>query len=308
MRRSDRTFALAVAALLAVIPLAWWGLLRAPDVRPLQPERPVRAPDAGPATPELRLGTISGHVQLRHADGGWQDADGGEALEANDGVRTGDGSSALLTGGEAWEVKMEPGTEVSLEELSASISRLLLESGMAHAQVREGARHTFEVRAAGSDAVASTDGGSFSIATNGKGTVAVATEHGEVMLTARGTVVLLRPGLRSMVLPGRAPTQPEPIPATLLLKVGFPTRAAINTPRIVIVGISEPGTLVEVMGHAVLSDEGGHFAVPILLKEGRNRLEVQARSAGGVVSTRSREVELDTTVLGPVIDPSSLWK
>jgi hypothetical protein len=146
------------------------------------------------------------------------------------------------------------------------------------------------------------------MATNGKGTVAVASQLGEVMLTARGTVVVLRQGLRSAVLPGRAPTQPEPIPPTLLLKVGFPSRPTINTPRITIVGISEPGTLVQVMGHAVLSDEGGHFSSPILLKEGLNRIEVRAQSAGGVVSTRSRDVELDTTVLGPVIDSRSLWK
>lgn len=310
MTSGTRRFVLLAVAIAAVVPASYWVFLRAPEVVPPPTMVVPTVPDAGLllAPVELRLGAISGHVQLRHGDAGWQDADGGEALATNDGVRTDDGSYALLIGGEYWDVKMESGTEVSLGELSASISRLLLESGMAHAEVHSQARHTFEVRAAGSDAIASTDGGTFTMATNGKGTVAVATENGEVVFSAAGRVVLVRTGQRSVSNPGQPPQPPTPIPNSLLLKVSFPAKKTINTPKIVIVGTAEPGSLVEVMGHSSVTDEVGRFAVPIGLKEGRNTITVKAQSAGGQRTTSSRAVELDTTVTGPVIDPKSLWK
>ena len=66
----------------------------------------------------------------------------------------------MLVGGQAYEVEMESGTEVKVDELTDSISRVLLENGMATATVKGASRHLFEVRAAGSDAKARTrDGG-----------------------------------------------------------------------------------------------------------------------------------------------------
>lgn len=311
MTSGTRRFVMMAVAIVAAVPASYWFFLRGSEAVVVTPPLAVLAtsPDAGALLPvELRLGSISGHVQVRHGDAGWQDADGGEVLATNDGVRTDDGSYALLIGGEFWDVKMESGTEVSLGELSASISRLLLESGMAHADVHSGQHHTFEVRAAGSDAIASTDGGTFTMATNGQGTVAVATENGEVVFSAAGRVVLVRTGQRSLSNPGQPPQPPTPIPNSVLLKVNFPVKKTINTPKIMIVGNAEPGSLVEVLGHSSVTDEVGHFAVPIGLKEGRNSITVKAQSAGGARSTTSRTVELDTTVSGPVIDPKSLWK
>lgn len=303
-------FSLLLLAIAAMVPLAWWLFLSDPPKQPpLVVPAPVAVVDAGPKAVEIRLGEVKGTVQIRRgADGGWQDAKPGDPLLPSDGVRTTDGSYAVLVGGETWEVKMEPGTEVGIGDLKESITKLLLESGMAKATVKGGGRHTFEVRAQGSDATATTDGGVFTIASNGKGTVAVGAESGEVAFSGAGRVVIVRAGQQSIVQqPGQAPTTPMTIPSSLLLKVAMPTRKTINTPRLMLKGDVAPGSMVEVQGRIVTVDDKGHFEVPISLKEGKNALNVQARSVGGIEAKSSGTVELDTTVKAPTIDPG-LWK
>ena len=303
-------FTLILIAIAAMVPLAWWLFLSDPPPGPphVIALPPSAAVDAGPRPVEIRLGELTGTVQIRKGlDGGWQDAKPGDALLPSDGVRTTDGSYAVLVGGETWEVKMEPGTEVGIGELKESITRLLLESGMARATVKGAGRHTFEVRAQGSDATASTDGGVFTIASNGKGTVAVGTQSGEVSFGGAGRVVIVRAGQQSIVKPGQPPSAPITIPSSLLLKVSLPSRKTINTPRLLLKGDVQPGAMVEVQGKIVTVDDRGHFEVPISLKEGRNGLSVKARSVGGTEAKASGSVELDTTVKAPTIDPG-LWK
>jgi Glucodextranase, domain B len=308
MSGGTRQFIAGVLAIAAVIPVAWWVLLREPAPRPVIVESaPPR--DAGPGLIELRLADVVGSVQVRHGlDGGWEAAKAGQSLAPNDGVRTGDGSYALLVGGEYWDVKMEPGTEVGLGELSASISRLLLEAGMAHARVHGSGRHTFEVRAAASDAQASSDGGAFTMATNGRGTVALGTESGEVFFAGQGRVVIVRAGQSSVVAPGHAPSEPAPVPRSLLLKVALPGRTTLNTKVITVTGKSEPGALVEVQGRVVTTGNDGTFSTKLNLEEGPNHVEIKAQGVGGVANQSRHELELDTTVSAPVIDPSKLWK
>ena len=307
---SRARFAALLIAIAAMVPLAWWLFLSEPASQPplVKVQPPLQVVDAGARPVEIRLGELTGSVQIRHGlDGGWQDAKPGDALLPSDGVRTTDGSYAVLVGGETWEVKMEPGTEVGIGDLNESISRLLLESGMARATVKGQGRHTFEVRAQGSDATASTDGGVFTIASNGKGTVAVGTESGEVSFAGAGRVVIVRAGQQSIVRPGEAPSTPITIPSSLLLKVSMPMKKTINTPKLVLKGDVQPGAMVEVQGRIISVDDKGHFEVPVSLKEGKNALSVRARSVGGLEAKSAGLVELDTTVKAPTIDPG-LWK
>jgi hypothetical protein len=305
---SQRTLSgLGLLAIFAVIPLGWLLFLKEPvQTPPVVPPLVLEAPDAGPRAVEIHLGEVSGSVQIRRGlDGGWQVAKSGDVLNPSDGVRTTNGSYAVLVGEETWEVKMEPGTEVGIGELKASISRLLLESGMAKATVKGGGRHTFEVRAANSDAVASTDGGVFTIASNGRGTVAVGTESGEVAFAGGGRVLIVRAGQQSIVRPGQAPTEPTSIPSSLLLKVALPSQKTINKSKLTVKGDVEPGSMVEVQGQVITVDAKGHFEVPVSLKEGANSLSVRARGVGGTEAKASGTVEVDTVVKAPTIGP--LW-
>jgi hypothetical protein len=308
-KRSSLPFALGLLAILAIIPLAWLLLLREPPPPPLPPiPPPVIRSDAGPLARELELADVSGIVEIhRGLDGGWEPAAPGAKLSPSDGVRTANGSHAVLVGDEYWEVKMEPGTEVGVGELSESISRLLLERGMARAQVKGRGRHLFEVRAAASDAVASTDGGVFTVATNGQGTVAVGAESGEVVFSGGGRVVIVRAGQQSSMKPGQAPSDPEPIPPSLLLKVALPAKQMLNTPKVVVKGTVQPGAMVELQGAVVQVDDRGQFQTTVTLEEGKNQIVVRAKGVGGNSSASVHELELDTTVKAPVID-QNLWK
>jgi len=308
-KRRNLPFVLGLVAILLSVPIAWRLFLSEPDaVGVTPPPSPVaiQAVAAGPKKTELKLTQVTGQVQIKRAMGEWADAKDGDTLNPSDGVRTADGSYAVVVGGEYWEVKMDPGTEVEIGELSESISKLLLESGMARATVKGSGRHTFEVRAAKGDAVARTDGGVFTIASNGNGTVAVGTQEGAVEFVGKGRVVIVRAGQQSIVRPGQAPSEPVSIPSSLLLKVALPGRSVVNKSKLVVVGTTEPGARVEVGGHMVKADEKGRFETTLKLKEGRNAIDVKGHSVGALDATSTHSIELDTTVRKTTID-KNLW-
>jgi hypothetical protein len=303
--RSRAPFIAGLAALAAFAAAASWLMLRGDPPPP--PRVAVVTPPVEPdKVPELKLSELTGTVEVKSPNGEWHVAQKGDVLKPSDGVRTQDGSYAVLVGGEYWEVKMESGTEVEVGELSSSISRLLLGSGMAHATVRGGGRHSFEVKATKGDALARTDAGTFTISSNGEGTVAVGTEEGSVELVGKGRVVIVRAGQRSVVLPGQAPTEPVQVPGSLLLKVSLPAVTLTNKTKMTLVGQTEPGARIEVAGHVVKVDATGHFTTPLHLEEGQNPIGVRALSVGGVEATSKHSVELDTQVRKVTVDPN-LW-
>ena len=203
---------------------------------------------------------------------------------------------------------MTPGTEVSVEELTDSLSRLLLGNGMATARVRTGsAKQTFELKAAGSDAVARTDTGTFSMSNNGQGTVAVGTQDGEVAFVGQGKVVIVRAGQQSIVRPGQGPSDPTPLPSSLLLKVQWPATGTLRRRTLVVSGQSEPGTRLEVAGQPLTPDAEGRFTQSVTLREGTNTLQVRAEGVGGVSQAEQRQVVVDTTPPRVGLD-ADLWK
>ena len=202
---------------------------------------------------------------------------------------------------------MTPGTEVSVEELTDSLSRLMLGNGLATARVRGGAKQTFELKAAGSDAVARTDAGTFSVSNNGEGTVAVGTQEGEVAFVGKGRVVIVRAGQQSIARPGQAPSDPTPLPSSLLLKVQWPAAGTLRKRSVVLAGQSEPGTRLEVAGQPVSPDAEGRFRQTVELREGRNDVLVRVQGVGGTTHTERRQVVVDTTPPRVGLDPG-LWK
>jgi hypothetical protein len=194
-----------------------------------------------------------------------------------------------------------------VEELTDSLSRLLLGNGMATARVRGGAKQSFELKAAGSDAVARTDAGTFSMSNNGQGTVAVGTQEGEVAFVGQGKVVIVRAGQQSIVRPGEAPSDPTPVPASLLLKVQWPAAGTLRKRTLIVAGQSEPGTRLEIAGQPLTPDAQGRFEQKIELKEGANTLQVRAQGVGGTSQEAHRQVVVDTTPPRLGLDPG-LWK
>jgi Glucodextranase, domain B/FecR protein len=292
-KRSNLGFIVALLALLGTIPLAWKLFLSGEAVKPPPPQ--VAVADSGHEGPvKITLSEVQGEVEIRDAtaDGGWRAAKAGDELKSSAGVRTKDGAMAVMVGGERWEVRIEPGTEVEVGELSDSISRLLLANGMAHAKVKGGNRHAFEVKATQGDAVARTDAGVFSISHNGEGTVAVGTQEGEVEFLGKGKVVIVRAGQGSIIHPGQAPSEPAPLPSSLLLKVNFPKDRESRQAKVVITGTTVPGSVVTVEGKNARVDAEGNFKAPLTLQEGQHRLDVRAVSVGNQTATESGDYKV----------------
>lgn len=294
-RRGSRSFYVLVALILLALPVGWFVFLSRPELPPAPPPPPVPVVEA-PKAVELKIAEVQGTVEVRQPDGTWAAVEQGASLKDSDAVRTLDGSVAVLVGGESWEVRMEPGTEVSVDELTASISRIMLQSGMATARVKGQGKHSFEVRAAGSDAVAKTASGEFAITNNGEGTVAIGTRDGEVEFSGSGKVVIVRAGQQSIVRPGEAPSAPTSVPSSLLLKVNWPKSTVLTRKRVVIAGETLPGSHVLIGGKVVRADANGHFSQNVTLSEGRNKLEVNAISVGGTRSTSDADLKVDTRV------------
>jgi len=261
----------------------------------LQDAPPSTLEAAVPGKPvELKVTRVEGTVEIRRASGQWGQVKAGDTLQPSDGVRTGEGSTAILSGGDQYEVSLEPQTEVAVDELTDSISRVMLGNGMATAKVKAG-KHVFEVHARNSDAVARTRQGTFAISNNAMGTVAVGTREGEVEFAGRGKTVIVRAGQESLVRPGEAPSDPIALPSSLLLKVDWPAGKILTKADVVVSGHSEPGTIVIVQGHHAPVNAKGDFLVHLKgLKDGKVPLKVKAQSVSGLQQEEEQEVRIDT--------------
>jgi uncharacterized cupin superfamily protein len=245
--RRQTPFIVGLLLILAALPLGYFLFLRPPPAPPPAPPKPpelvpVEVVEPAEKPMQMELSEVSGTVEVRRDGGQWEVVKAGTVLRPSDAVRTRDGSSAVLTRGEDVGVTMHPGTEVSVQELSSSLSRMVLGSGMATAVVRPGKRQTFEIKAVGSDAVARTGEGTFTMSNDGAGTVAIGTREGEVSFLGGGKVVIVRAGQQSVVKPGTSgPSEPAPIPSSLLRKVQWPA-VRQNHNEITVQGEAEPGS------------------------------------------------------------------
>ena len=308
-RRRSTPFLIGLVAILAALPLGYFLFLHQPPPPPPPPvvEAPPTPtpPKKGPV--QLELKEVRGTVEVRRGKGEWRTVGVGEALRPADAVRTRDGSYAVLIGGEAVEVRMEAGTEVSVEALTDSLSQLLLGNGMTTVRIKPGAGHTFELKATGSDAQARTEGGTFTVSSNGAGTVALATLLGEVSFSGQRKVVIVRAGQQSIIRPGQGPTAPTSIPSSLLLKVNWPARPTVTRRQLVVSGQTEPGSHVDVAGQRVPTDDEGRFSHPLALQEGANSVQVRALSVGGLRQENQRALTVDTTPPGKVTVDPRMW-
>lgn len=294
-RKNTLVFVAVAALILLAIPVGYLVFLREPELPP-----PPVFVDAGvpeEKIAELKLSDIQGEVEIRTAKGEWKKAEKGQTLKASDAVRTKDGSYAVLVGGEAYEVRMEAGTEVSIDDLTSSITKLMLESGMATASVRKGSGQTFEVRASGSDAVARTQGATFAMSNNGQGTVAVGSKEGEVEFSGKGKVVIVRAGTQSFMTPEHGPSDPGQIPGSLLLKLNVPgAGSTIRKRKIQVTGVAEPGAHIEIQGRTVRTDAKGTYKTTVELAEGSNTVKARVLTVGGASTEKSESVTVDSRV------------
>lgn len=288
-----KRLAVACAIVLALV-LAGYGLYRLFLAK--EPTAPPAPPDAGvEQARRVKVVSVAGRVEKRRGDAPWTPVKTGDDMRQDETIRTSDDGKATLDVGEIAMVEVSARSEFTVRELSETASRVRLEEGRLAANVHGRGESTFKVEARGSDAVAETKQGEFSMLTTGKGQVSVATKKGRVRLSAKNKTVEVTEGTQSVVLPEQQPQAPEPIPPSLFLKVAKPRTRVQREKETVIKGTTTPGAVVSINGVYAQADEEGQFEATVALSEGKNKITVEAKDASGHrEKTALPEITLDT--------------
>lgn len=257
--------------------------------------------DGGGTPARAAIVDVRGLAQKRQPDGRWTPVAAGEQLTLDDAVRTLGGGAMLVRLGNAVQVRLTPHTEVTIRELTERASRVRIEEGRIVAEVNPQGKTVLRVEAKGSPATAEANSGSFSMISDGRGQVAVATTAGSVRLSAAGTAVEVPAGQAARVEGQAAPSAPVAIPRALFLKVAAPQREIQRERETTITGTTTPGSLVRVGGQVAQVDTKGQFKIKVPLKEGSNSIDVQVTDVAGnerqekippiVVDTREPAIE-----------------
>jgi len=249
--------------------------------------------------------SVDGAVQL-WVDGRWSPVEKGQALTASDRLRTVEGATAEISLGPTVRVHVADRTELSIGQISESLSRVRLEDGRLASVVEGSEGFRFRVEVQGSDAVAETEAGEFAVLKRGESPVTVASKVGTVSLKAGGRSVELESGQQSIVYPGEAPTPPARMPASLLLKLGRPPTAKLRNPELKVVGTATPGSSVTISGQLARVGADGTIAQTVRLDEGVNVVEVTVEDVfGRRRSERLPRVVVDSTA--PPVSGEVVW-
>ena len=223
---------------------------------------------------------VQGEAERRRADGSWETIDASSSLAADDVIRTGEGATMELSVGPSVLVRVAEATELTLGEVSRSLSRIELADGRLASVVDADSGYRVRVEVRDSDAAAESDGGAFSILSRSRGPVAVAASAGTVSLSSGGEEVKLRSGELSVAERGQAPSAPEPVPTSLFLKLAQGVSVGPGQAEVEVVGTTVPGAVVRVAERST-SSRGGAFKQRVVLREGQNAITVEVEDALG---------------------------
>jgi len=269
---------------------------RPPPPPPVVPDAAVAQaagePDAGHGA-TAHVGVIIGTVEVRRAEtANWSPVREGDELGSQDAVRTGD-EARLEIDYENIKIRVHERSELKLQTISKSGVRGRLR-GQADTEVPSG-HGVVELEAEGSDAVARTEGGAFSMTADGQGVVAVGTSSGWASLSAEGESIQVPAGMISVV-PGKGkPKKPAQALRNVLLSVTWPERDETNQKTYPVSGQVEPGARVTVGGQAIRVDEHGRFKANVALRQGKQRVGVVATDVLGRKKRNDRQVLYDPT-------------
>ena len=238
------------------------------------------ASDARTSTESVVVGAIEGRLERKALDGTWQAVLVGDSVSKDDALRTiGEGSSAVLEIG-LDGTQIELAGECTVPTLTTELSTVKIIDGRVAARVTPFGESTVRVEAHGSDAVAETSDGDFSVLSTGGGSVAVASRRGSVAVSAAGKTVAVEAGEQTLVVDKGPPSPPTTLSPSLLLKVGKTARQ-LRVRETLVRGTTTPGAIVSVGGVRVQADAKGEFATMVALREGHNRFRVVVEDALG---------------------------
>ncbi len=233
-------------------------------------------------TGQVRVASVVGVVEVRRDDGEWVRLEPGRELSEGDEVRTADFSQAILRPKQGATLTLTPNTTFTIGDETPEVSRFTLGVGRVSADVERRRERTFEFDSATGGARADTRGGEFHLVADGEGLLGVVTQRGEVGLSAEGERVVVPAGRQAVAMPGRAPSQPLPIPQEVFLQVEWPEERT-EEERVKVAGQTDVGARVRLGERRVTVGHDGTFEVEVPLSEGENRLVVLAEDGAGNV-------------------------
>jgi hypothetical protein len=291
---------LLATVLVAMLVAAGWWLMPRQTQAPSETQTQSRTQTR---TRTLTVTAVSGRAERKKASGPASPLKIGDVLSPDEVLRTLDGGTVALAIGEDASIEVADDTEVSLGELTDTLSRLTLAGGRVKARVHGREQATLEVEAPGASAVASSRDGEFSVLARGSHAV-VASERGQVRITAQSKSVLIGAGQLSTVERSQAPSAPSAIPATLFLKLGKPRALTQREKQTEVKGETAPGAIVSVGGVRIAVGADGTFGATVPLAEGENDVQVvsedvlgrRERAPFGKITVDSRAPEVRSQV------------
>jgi hypothetical protein len=266
---------------------------------------PVAAPQPAAAGPAFTLVASKGVVEVRRGQGGpWATAQVGDRLSQSDAVRTNDDGEADLQS-DSVKIRVQQRSHFTVKTLNEKLVRAQL-TGRMESDVAEG-QAALEVESESSKAVARSEGGRFTVVSDRRGVVAVASVTGSVDLSSAGKSVKVNAGEVSHSKPGVAPTAAKKALRKVLLAVDWPGQTETRERTFKVGGKVEPGTQVSVGDQVVDVAPDGSFEADVQLRRGKQKLAVTAVDVAGRKKVVTSTVTVDDRAPDVRVTREKLW-
>lgn len=247
-----------------------------------------------PSKPKaLEVLEVKGDVSVVGATGESSSLANGGRVLPGERVQTGADGEAILRGAGSSTITVSERSNVTVDGVLDGVARISVQEGFVRSRVKQGEGAGVEMRGGRDAASVLTRGGDVSVGVDAGGNLAVATLDGTASLSHGGTTRELAAGQTAFVAGGKV--EVGEVPTSLLLKVAWPdagrtrdsaTKVSVTLPK---------GSTALVNGAPVTVGEDGTGTATVMLKEGDNKLTLQARDvAGNAHEEESGVIVLDT--------------
>lgn len=294
-----------LVALLLVAVLVQRTALVAPAPPGLQSESVALAQPAvtDEQPPSAEVQEVHGLVEVQQPGGGWRALRSREQLNVDDVIRTAGGAHASLRLGKNVRVHVAEATTLSIEQVSATLSKVSLDDGRVVSKVEGDGDFRFRVEIRNSNAIAETAFGEFGVLQRGSSPAAVAAKSGDVELRGKHGKVRIGAGEMSQVSATTAPSAPSKILSSLYLKFA-PTPQVSRKKSVALEGTTLPGASVTVAGKRTAADASGKFRQQVALKQGENEILVVVEDPLGRTTSATPKI---TVRSGPKVQGEVQW-
>jgi len=256
-----------------------------------------------PEEGSITIVKAEGLVERSRGDSDWVAVRPGQRIALKERLRTNEAGRAELDIGDGSTVVVADRSEVVFSGKSKNETRLRLHRGRVSAKKRRRGKSVLKIEAPETDAAVTSEEGSFTVTTDGLGTLAVATTVGNAKLGKAGKETVITAGQQSIAFADGSVSDTAEIPKSLLLKVGKLPKGVRRKRSIVIRGRSEPGAIVMVNGVRAKVDRRGRFRAKVALREGDNPVSVTAEGIAGINEELSLEpIQVDSRAPKSTVD------